>query len=81
MYWQSLYAFKLVYKSQTLGFSKLLGLLIRTPFKVYLSLAGLGAKSRKDTLHMSMRLFFAPWARPANQSIVHLTFSNKVRRL
>ena len=42
---------------------KRLQLLMGTPFKVYLGLAG-----------------FAPWARPANQSIPHLIFSNKVRR-
>ena len=64
-----------------MGLIKLAGLLIKTPFKVYCVLAGLGAQSRKDMLHMSVRLFFAPWARPANQGIVHLICSNKGRRL
>ena len=48
---------------------------------MYQFLAGFGAQSRTDTLHMSVRLFFAPLARPANQGIVHLICSNKARTL
>ena len=44
-------------------------------------MAGLGVQSRTDMLHMSVQLFFAPWARPANQSVIRLNYSNKVRRL
>ena len=74
-------AMELFNKSTILGLIKLTCLLIKTPLKVYLGLAGIGAQSRKAMLHMSMRLFYAPWARPANQSIVHLISPNKVRRL
>ena len=66
---------------QALGLLKLLDLLIRAPLRVNCVLAGLGAQSRTDMLHMSVRLFFAPWARPANQRVIRLNFSNKVRRL
>ena len=59
---------------------KVVYLLIKTPLKVGCVLAGFGAQSRTDTLHMSMRLFFAPWARPANQRLPRVTSSNKGRR-